>query len=124
MHEMSIAVSLKDQVDQALRDRPGAIVREIELDIGEIQQVVPEALAVAWESLTADTELEGSVIKTKEISIVAICRSCGTHYSPEVEDFSCPQCRKADPEFLQGKDILLRAIHCDVEKEADDDRED
>ncbi len=124
MHEMSIAESLKEQIDIALRDRPGAIVREIELDIGAIQQVVPEALDIAWESLTADTPLEGSVLKMKEISIVAICRYCGTHYSPEVEDFSCPQCRKADPEFLQGRDILLRAIHCDVEKDADDDAED
>lgn len=114
MHEMSIAIALQEQVEAALHDQPGARVRQIELEIGAMQMVVPEALEAAWTAAVNGTELEGSVLIMKEINVIGECRSCGEKFSPTLRDFACPECFQADVEIRQGRDIILRAIHCDV----------
>ncbi|CAM5663937.1 Hydrogenase maturation factor HypA [Streptomyces hirsutus] len=45
MHEMSVALSIVDQVEQAARSRSARGVRRVRLDIGELAGVVADALA-------------------------------------------------------------------------------
>ncbi|CAM5465273.1 Hydrogenase maturation factor HypA [Streptomyces hirsutus] len=49
MHEMSVALSIVDQVEQAARSRSARGVRRVRLDIGELAGVVPDALAFCFE---------------------------------------------------------------------------
>ena len=110
MHEMSVAVQLVAQIEDAVRDSELEKVTKVMLDVGEMQLVVPEALVAAFESAAEGTVAEGSELVIKEVAAEASCRSCGYEYVPEIANYMCPKCLKADAEIIAGKDIILKSI--------------
>ncbi len=118
MHEMSIAVSMLDGVLQAAA-RAGAVrVEAIEVEIGAMKLVVPEALQAAWEAVRADTLADEAVLKIEEISAWAECRQCGRRFEPDIAySFLCPDCNRADVEIVRGNDIVLKSVICQVDRD-------
>ena len=116
MHEMSIATGLLESVLEAAAAHGGGRVEQVELDIGAMRLVVPEALEMAWSIVSADTRAAGALLETTEVPIKARCRSCGNVFSPEIADFLCRKCLRADVEILEGDDIILKAIVCDTDE--------
>ncbi len=112
MHEMSIATSLLDEVLAALSGHDGARVDLVELEVGSLRLIVPEAMDLAWRSLTVGTPAAGSALKITEIEPFARCRVCGCEYRPELISFLCPKCGKADVDILSGNDIILKSLVC------------
>ncbi|MFP4381768.1 MAG: hydrogenase maturation nickel metallochaperone HypA [Candidatus Sumerlaeia bacterium] len=110
MHEMSIASSLFQQVEEITRDQAIHDVSEVEVEIGVLQLVVPEALVMAWDALRKDTCLQDATLKIVEVAPLARCRQCGKEFEPSVDMFLCPDCTIADVEILAGNDIILKSI--------------
>jgi len=117
MHEMAIASALVDQVLRVAREHQAERVREVVVVCGVVHQVVPEALELAFEAVTAGTTAEGATLRIEMQGVVARCRECGLQYEATVDDFGCPTCMAADPELLRGQDIILQSVVCDVEDE-------
>lgn len=118
MHEMSIAVSLMEQL-RPIADEQGATrIVQVELRCGVMQQVVPEALQLAFEAASAGTPAEGATLTIEEEDLVASCRSCGERFEAAIDDFSCPRCRLADVELVAGQDIVLKSVVCETEVKA------
>lgn len=117
MHEMSVAVQLVVQIEDAVRDSELERVTKVMLDVGEMQLVVPEALVVAFESAAEGTVAEGAELIISEVPTEASCRSCGHEYVPDIANYTCPKCLKADAEIVAGKDIILKAIEGEGEGE-------
>jgi len=115
MHEMGIATSLVDQL-LALAERHGASrIDEVEVEVGLLQQVVPEALELAFAAASAGTPAEGAQLKLIEVSPVVECRQCGHTFEAHVDDYLCPRCQQADVRVVSGQDIVLRSIVCRTE---------
>lgn len=110
MHELSLATALIDQVLAAASLNGLARVEEVEVDVGVLQLVVPEALEAAFAAVSADTIASGAVLKQIEVSARARCRCCGRDYQPEFRIYTCPGCGRADAEILSGRDIILKSI--------------
>ena len=117
MHEMSIAVQLVAQIEESVRDNDVERVTQVTLDVGLMQLVVPEALRVAFESATEGTIAEGAKLVINEVAVEAFCRSCGHEYVPDIANYTCPSCLKADAEIVTGKDIILASIECETDEE-------
>ena len=115
MHEMSIAMSLINQVLEVASRNNAHRVDEVVLEVGFLRQVVPEAMQMAWEAVTEDTPATGSVLTIKEVSPEAECRKCGTRFVPRIDSFLCPGCGKADVEVIEGNDIVLKSMSCEVD---------
>jgi hydrogenase nickel incorporation protein HypA/HybF len=110
MHELSLATALIDLV-LAAAGRNGLVrVDEVEVDVGAMQLVVPEALEAAFAAVSADTIASGAVLRQIEIQARARCRSCGRGFEPEIQVYVCPGCGKADAEIVSGRDIILKSI--------------
>lgn len=118
MHEMSIATSLMDQLERLAEEQAVVRITEVEVVCGVMQQIVPEALQLAFEAVSADTVAAGAVLTIVEEGLVARCQSCGRQYEPAIDDFRCPACGTANPELLAGRDIVLRSVGCETEGEA------
>lgn len=118
MHEMAIASALVDQVLRVAREHQAERVSEVVVVCGVVQQVVPEALELAFEAVTAGTTAEGATLRIEMQGIVARCRECGLQYEAAVDDYGCPDCGAADAELLRGHDIILQTVVCDVRDEA------
>ncbi len=57
MHELSIAMSLAELVEEQLAAEPDATVTAVDIRIGTQSSVVPEALQFAWEPVSRGTRL-------------------------------------------------------------------
>lgn len=115
MHEMSIAINLVQQVEQETLAHDAVRVNEIQLNIGELQLIVPEALETAFEAASVGTIAEGAQLKINEVKVAARCGECSTEFQPEIGNYVCPRCGKANAEILEGKEIILVSLDCDLE---------
>ena len=69
MHEVAIAEEIKQIVINKLGENNSKIVKKVNLLIGEMTSIVPEALRFAFEIVAKDTPLENAVINIKILKI-------------------------------------------------------
>lgn len=120
MHEMSIAIEVVNSVLDAVAEHHPTRVEEVEVQIGVMRQVVPEALELAFNAASEGTIIEGARLIMKEERVVAVCRHCDCLYLPEDEVYACPECGQADARIVAGNDMILRSVVCQTEDETAD----
>jgi hydrogenase nickel incorporation protein HypA/HybF len=106
MHELSITQSLID----AVLDRTGErTVTAVNLRVGPLSGVLPEAMRFCFDVASAGTPLAGARLMIDEPRSVARCRSCYDEF--EVADLIllCP-CGSADVEVLSGRELMLVSV--------------
>ncbi len=112
MHEASIIQALLEQVSPFTPQ--GAVLREVHIDVGELEHLDREVMETVWAALTERTPIAGSELHIKHIPMRVRCKPCGNEYTPEdVVYLVCPSCQAVRPEVLQGTGILLRSLIVD-----------
>lgn len=110
MHEFGIVSALFDEIERQAAAAGMAKVSRVEVAVGHLRQVVPEVLRTAWTSVTRQTFAEGAALDIEPIAASARCRHCGVTYEPDLHDFRCAGCGRADAEILAGDEILLKSV--------------
>ncbi len=121
MHELSIAESVVECVLSVAEDNGATCVEAVEIEVGVLRLVVPEALAEAFVALSEGTLAAGAELTITEVPASARCRLCGEVFQPEVGNFLCPKCFQADVQIGSGNDIILKAIVCQSGDEDESD---
>jgi len=112
MHEMSIAIDLLAQIEQIAAANDVTRVERVELEVGILRQVAPEAMVEAFAVLSEETVAAGAVLDMTETTARAQCNLCGREYDVTVEQYLCPQCHQADVRILAGNDIVIKSLVC------------
>ena len=112
MHELSIAEAI---AAIASKHSGGARVERVEVKVGHLRQVVPDALAFAWELVTQGTALDGAELALEEVPAAGRCRACGAETDFMELPFTCAACGGFDVELLRGEELLVEAL--DVTRE-------
>ena len=120
MHEMSIADGVLRAVLDAVGPCGARRVDRVELAVGQMRLVVPEALVMAWQVVSEGTIAAGAELAIVEMPMEARCRRCGRQFAPRIDSYLCPGCGLADVEILAGDDIILKSVVCDVEQPSGD----
>ncbi|MDD3375426.1 MAG: hydrogenase maturation nickel metallochaperone HypA [Candidatus Omnitrophica bacterium] len=107
---MSIAVSLMDQVLETAKSNNLNKIDEIEIEAGFLRQIVGEVMQEAFLAVRRETIAENAILRIIEIAPLVKCNICKKEFEPEINDFLCPQCQKADVEVLKGDEIILKSI--------------
>jgi hydrogenase nickel incorporation protein HypA/HybF len=111
MHELSIVEALIDQVGEELDrvSQQGRVLR-VELSIGRLSGVYPEAVRFAFGLLGAGTIVENAEIVIEEPKAFCQCHACNAR--TEIDDLvlECPQCAAAEITIEGGRDMLLQSI--------------
>jgi len=118
MHEMPIAVDIVDRAVEVAQQHHATRIDEVQVDIGVMRQVVPEALELAFSVASEGTLAEGAELRITEEEAVAVCRNCQCRFSPEIGRFVCPQCEQANVRIVAGSEIILKTIVCQADEEA------
>lgn len=108
MHELSICGAIADVVT---KHAGGRRVETVHLRIGRLRQVVPDTLAYCWGLMSADTDLDGSVLDVEDVPVRVACHECGE--TSEVEDlplFVCRRCDAVDVSVVAGEEFLVTAL--------------
>jgi hydrogenase nickel incorporation protein HypA/HybF len=111
MHEMSIALAVVDQVEEAARSHGATGVRTVRLRIGELAGVVPDALAFSFGLACAGTVVEGAELVTETVPGRARCASCDDEWAVGMPPrLICPVCDRATAELVSGRELRIAAV--------------
>lgn len=106
MHELSITQSLVDAVLERTGERT---VTGVNLRIGPLSGVLPDAMRFCFDIVSAGTSLAGAQLKIDEPRGLARCRSCGTEFELADLILLCP-CGSADVEVLSGRELMVMSV--------------
>jgi hydrogenase nickel incorporation protein HypA/HybF len=128
MHEAAIAANLIEAVQQAVGVEPGAggagvargataapgtggaRVTAIHVRIGELAGVSADALAFAFECLTAGTALEGARLVFDAVPLTVHCDACGRTTPVEDLVFRCSACGSERTRVASGRELEVRTL--------------
>jgi hydrogenase nickel incorporation protein HypA/HybF len=113
MHEFSIAMNIVDIVNDYAGKEKASVVREIEIEVGELSGIVMEALEFAIASAVKDTALEKARIVMRVIPGKARCIQCFHEYPTDDLFKRCPLCRSCAPDIIGGKELRVKSIMVD-----------
>lgn len=113
MHEMSIAMAVVGQVEEAAEAAGATAVTAVRLQVGELAGVVPDALAFCFELACAGTVLEGARLTAETVAARARCGSCDREWPVGMPpELCCPCCGGAtDVELLSGRELQIASVH-------------
>ncbi|MEU9416834.1 hydrogenase maturation nickel metallochaperone HypA [Streptomyces sp. NPDC051000] len=113
MHEMSIAMAVVSQVEEAAQAGGARVVTSVRLEVGELAGVVPDALAFCFELACAGTVLEGAELVTEPVAARAHCRPCAADWAVGMPPaLCCPRCGKAtDVELTAGRELRILTVN-------------
>jgi hydrogenase nickel incorporation protein HypA/HybF len=115
MHEMAIATELLEQVLRVAAEHHATRVDEVQVEVGMMCQIVPEALTLAFTAAAEGTIAAGATLRIHEERAVAVCCQCECMFLPEIDRFICPQCKRADARIISGNDIVLASMTCETD---------
>ena len=110
MHEWTIADNLVQLAAAAARKEGLGKIREVQVKVGVLRQVIPETLQTAFRHLVGETEFAGAELKIEEIPLAVRCRSCGSRKAGDEMAFTCGECGSTDLEILAGNELFLDCL--------------
>jgi hydrogenase nickel incorporation protein HypA/HybF len=107
MHELALADAV---VEIAARHAGDRRVARVELRVGALRQVVPDALEFAFGLVAEGTPVEGAELVMEFVPAAGRCRDCGADSELPAFQLLCPGCGSADLELTQGEELLVDAL--------------
>jgi hydrogenase nickel incorporation protein HypA/HybF len=107
MHEMSITQGV---IDICVQNSGGRKVVSVQLEIGELSGVVPEALEFCFAACCEGTSLQGAKLEIVRTSGVGFCIDCNRE-SPRKSLFDpCLHCGGYRIELRSGDEMRVREL--------------
>jgi hydrogenase nickel incorporation protein HypA/HybF len=110
MHELSIVLSMIEEIEEHSRAHDGAAIETIYVRIGILSGVDVQALRFAFELASEDTSLAASRLEIETVPLLVHCPQCDQIHSPDIQRILCPRCLTPQQEILEGRELQLRAL--------------
>ena len=107
MHELSLAEAI---VDVAVRHAAGRQVSKVEVSVGHLRQVVPEALEFAFGLVAQGTALDGATLAIAHVPAAGRCRACGADSVMDGFPLCCAVCGGLEMDVLSGEELSVDAL--------------
>lgn len=115
MHEASLMQNLFKIANEAIKGNRIKYITKINIKVGKLANVMPEALEFAFDALKKGTAFEHAALEIEQAPIVARCDSCAAEYTPERPPFSCPYCSGEYFTIKSGDEIYISSIEAEEE---------
>ncbi len=120
MHEFSLMDSILKTVEDAASQAGATRVLEVDLLVGEMAQVMDEAMVFAFEALTPGTICEGAELHMEFVKPRSRCADCGCEFEHDAFHRKCPDCGSGNTTMVAGKELLIDKIEADVPDDEDE----
>ncbi len=111
MHELSLIQGVLDSVAPVAKDAGATKVTGVTLNIGEMTEVVDEAMRFAWECLTQDEPLfDGAELSINYINARSKCFECGHEFEHDRFHLKCPACGSGHTLITSGREMDIASI--------------
>jgi hydrogenase nickel incorporation protein HypA/HybF len=107
VHELSLA----DAIVRICCDNAGdGRVARVEVKVGRLRQVVPDALAFSFELVAAGTAAEGAELVLVDVPARVVCTACGTESEAERFPLACGGCGSLAVDVVAGEELHVESL--------------
>ncbi len=114
MHEFSIAQNIVKILSDTVENHGLITVASITVEAGELRQIVPESLEMAFDALKMESEhsneIKDCMLKLVIIPQLVICNDCQCNFYPDDLCYICPQCSSISTEVKEGDSMIIKSI--------------
>lgn len=111
MHEVSIAMSLVEELTERARDENVSMIKAVHVRIGAMAGVVKDSLEFAWDLVTEGTPVEGARLVIEDVPLVVFCPDCRAERTIAGHPvLQCPVCGSPTPTIVRGRELQLIAM--------------
>ena len=111
MHELSIVLSLLDEVGDQSAARGLHDVEVVHLKVGVFAGVDRDALLFAWQLACEGTPLERARLEIQSVPLVIHCATCNQDRTPpSMYQICCPECGSPSQVIVTGRELELIAL--------------
>lgn len=107
MHELSLAASVLQMLENAAARERFARVATLELEVGALASVDVRALRFALEAMAPGTLLEGAALRIAQPEGRAFCSDCGEEVAIRALGDACPRCGRYDLLLTRGAELRV-----------------
>lgn len=119
MHELSIALSMMEQIEAAAAKHSGR-VRSAQVKIGVLSGVDCEALRFAWEIARAGSPLAETALEIESVPLRVRCPVCGETRAAEIQSMACPRCVTPEQQIVAGRELQLASLEMEDSAEGEE----
>ena len=110
MHELSVCLSLLEQVERVARENGAASVDRILVEIGPLSGVEPELLRSAYPLAAVGTIAETAELEIEYAEIVVQCSECDAETTATVNRLVCGKCGDYRTRLVSGDEMILKRV--------------
>jgi hydrogenase nickel incorporation protein HypA/HybF len=111
MHELSLALSLLDEVDATAAREGATRVASVHLRLGRMSGIAKDALIFSWDLARAGTVAADAALVIEEIPLAVWCERCGGERPVREGDLLiCAECGAASSSIVHGRELQLVAM--------------
>lgn len=110
MHELSVCLSILDQVRSLAAEKDASRVERINLKIGPLSGVETDLLRSAWPLAVAGTIAADAELVIHETDIIVHCESCGADTRAAANRLVCGECGDFRTAVTSGDEMILQRV--------------
>jgi hydrogenase nickel incorporation protein HypA/HybF len=110
MHELSLVMNIIGIAEEQVQKHHAREVERIELEIGTLAGVEPEAFDFAWHSAIRDTVLGRAQREIITVEARARCPECRGVFTVKDRFQVCPKCHDYLTDFVQGMEFKVKSL--------------
>jgi hydrogenase nickel incorporation protein HypA/HybF len=110
MHEMSVCLSLLQQVEKIAAEHQARAVAKILLKIGPLSGVEAELLRRAYPVAVAGTVAENAELVIEASDVVIRCTECGSMSNVPPNRLLCGDCGDYRTQIVSGDEMILQSV--------------
>jgi hydrogenase nickel incorporation protein HypA/HybF len=107
VHELSISNAIAKVV---LEHANGRTVESVQVRVGALRQIVPDALTFCWEVVRDRPLLDRSRLEIEQVPGVIECGECGARSTLTEFVLRCPGCSGGLVTVVSGEEFLVTSI--------------
>ncbi|EKD51125.1 MAG: hypothetical protein ACD_62C00339G0003 [uncultured bacterium] len=113
MHELSIATSIVEIVENNLKTYPTGKARSVTVQLGTHCGVEPSALEFCFPIAIEGTRVQGAQLILQILPLTLNCSSCLAQ-NVTASALQCPHCHSPEVTVVSGRDMIVTSIDLDV----------
>lgn len=114
MHELSVCLSLLEQVQAIAVERGALKVTRIELKIGPLSGVESDLLRNAWPMASAGTIAVDAEFVIDEADIIVRCSACEAETPAKANRLVCGECGDFRTAVVSGDEMILQRVELET----------
>jgi len=116
MHELSLAMSVREIVEDAALQNNSRKVNEVNIVVGEFSSVSVDALEFAMEAAKKGSVFEDANINIRSIKTILSCSNCMKETAMEDFVFRCGSCGSGAVTIVSGDRMYVESIDIETQE--------